>query len=523
MRISVTAALALATATPALSAQAFRQKDFDAYVARGLQLLRTPGASIAVVKDGRVLFAKGYGVRTLGDTARVDAHTLFQIASNTKAFTTAALAILADDGKLSWDDAVTTLLPGFQLYDPYVTREFTLRDLVTHRSGLGLGAGDLLWFHSNYNRGEIAYRIRFAKPASSFRSAYAYDNVLYIVAGEIFPAVAAQSWDDFVKNRIFTPLGMTESGTTTAFFTSSRNAATPHAVEDGELQVVPIDSVDNISPAGGIASNVTDLARWLICRLDSGRYAGGGRLFSERQAREMWSGQTILSIPDPPPPLAALRPNFAEYALGWRLRDYQGRKIVSHTGGLAGMSSQITLVPAEKLGIVILTNSESDLMAALTYRLLDDLLRAPPPRGDWVAAVALAGQIARARADSTLKATRVGRDSLSQPSLPLARYAGSYRDELYGDAAVALESGRLVLRFGRSPAFVGDLEHWQYDTFIARWRTRHLEDAYVTFALTPGGAIDRFQMTAVSPLADFSFDYQDLLFRPVAAPGGSTR
>src|SRR5207247_9492136 len=230
---------------------------------------------------------------------------------------------------------------------------------VTHRSGLGLGAGDLLWFHSNYSRGDIAYRIRFARPVSSFRSAYAYDNVLYIVAGEIFPAVAAQSWDDFVRNRIFTPLGRSESGTTTAFFTSSRNAATPHAVEGGKLQVVPLDSVDNISPAGGIASNVTDRARWLACRLDSGRYSGG-RLFGERQAREMWSGQTILPIPDPPSPLAALRPNFAEYGLGWRLRDYQGRKVVSAPGRLAGMTSQITLVPAERLGIVVLTNGESD-------------------------------------------------------------------------------------------------------------------------------------------------------------------
>src|SRR6266487_1201803 len=352
--------------------------DLDGYVAKALTAFDTPGAAVAVVKDGRVVLAKGYGHRRLGEPAPVDAHTLFQIASNTKAFTTAALALLVEEGKLSWDDPVTKFLPGFQLYDPYVTRELTVRDLVTHRSGLGLGAGDLLWFHSSYNRGEIAYRIRFARPVSSFRSAYAYDNVLYIVAGEIVPAVAAQSWDDFVRNRIFTPLGMSESGTATAFFTSSRNAAAPHAVEDGKLQVVPLDSVDNISPAGGIASNVTDLARWLVCRLDSGRYSGG-RLFSERQAREMWSGQTILPIPDPPPPLAALQPTFAEYALGWRLRDYQGRKIVSHTGGLAGMSSQITLVPAEKLGIVILTNSESDLMAALTYRLLDDFLDAPKP------------------------------------------------------------------------------------------------------------------------------------------------
>lgn len=510
-----TAVIALVASSA--TAQGFRQKDFDTYVARGLQVLRTPGAAIAVVKDGRVLFAKGYGLRTVGDTGRVDAHTLFQIASNTKAFTTAALAMLADDGKLSWDDPVTKFLPAFQLYDPYVTREFTVRDLVTHRSGLGLGAGDLLWFHSNYSRAEIAARIRFAKPVSSFRSQYAYDNVLYIVAGEIVAAVAGPTWDDFVRNRIFTPLGMSESGTTTAFFTSSRNAATPHAVEDGKLQPVPLDSVDNISPAGGIASNVTDLARWLICRLDSGRY-GGGRLFSEHQAREMWSGQTILPISDPPPPLAALRPSFAEYGLGWRLRDYLGRKTVSHTGGLAGMSSQITLVPAEKLGMVILTNSEADLMAALTYRLLDDLLGAPRPRADWVAAFDQSAQLARVSADSTLRATRAGRDSSSHPSLPLGRYAGAYRDDLYGDASVAFENGRLVLRFARSPAFVGDLEHWQYDTFIARWRTRHLEDAYVTFALDPDGSVERFQMAAVSPLADFSFDFQDLTFRPVARP-----
>ena len=512
MRIGLVAAALALTASP-VQAQ-FRPKDFDAYVARGLEALRTPGVAIAVVKDGRVVFAKGYGVRALGDTGRVDAHTLFQIASNTKAFTTAALAMLADAGKLSWDDPVTKFLPGFQLYDPYVTREFTVRDLVTHRSGLGLGAGDLLWFHSDYSRGEIAYRIRFAKPASSFRSAYAYDNVLYIVAGEIVPAIGGMSWDDFVTKRILTPLGMSETGTTIAYFAAAPNRAAPHAVERGTLQIVPIDSVDNTAPAGGIVSNVTDLAKWVICRLDSGRYAGG-RLFSERQAREMWSGQTILPIADPDPPLAALRPNFSEYGLGWRLRDYGGRKIVSHTGGLAGMSSQITLVPTEKLGIVVLTNSEADLMAALSYRLLDDFLNAPKARTDWVSAFAQAAEFDRAQADSALRATRTGRDSLSHPSLPLERYAGRYRDALYGDATVALESGRLVLRFSHSPAFVGDLEHWQHDTFIARWRTPHIEDAYATFSLNPDGSIDRFRMAAVSPLADFSFDYQDLEFRPV--------
>jgi CubicO group peptidase (beta-lactamase class C family) len=520
---SVVLGLALAAALPTQGlAQGFRQKDFDRYVEHGLQALETPGAAIAVVKDGKVLFARGYGVRRLGDTAHVDAHTLFQIASNTKAFTTALLAMLVDDGKLSWDDPVTKFLPGFALYDPYVTREFTVRDLVTHRSGLGLGAGDLLWFHSTYRRPEIAYRIRYARPVSSFRSAYAYDNVLYIVAGEIFPAAAGQTWDDAVKQRIFTPLGMTETGSSIAFFTSSPNAATPHAVEHGRLAIVPIDSVDNTAPAGGIVSNVTDMAKWVLCRLDSGR-AGSTRLFSTREAREMWAGQTIMPITDPPAPLAALRPNFSEYALGWRLRDYQGHKMVSHTGGLAGMTSQVTLVPSERLGIVILTNGESDLMAALTDRLLDDFLGAPRPRTDWVAAYALAAQQDEAHADSIIAAGRAGRDSLSRPSIPLDKYAGHYHDQLYGDADITLENGKLVLRFSRSPAFTGDLEHWQYDTFIARWRAPHVEDAYVTFALNPNGSIDRFRMAAVSPLADFSFDYQDLEFRPAAAAGPSGR
>jgi len=283
-------------------------------------------------------------------------------------------------------------------------------------------------------------------------------------------------------------------------------------VEKGKLQVVPRDSIDNTGPAGGIVSNVSDMAKWLLCRLDSGRYAGG-RLFSERQARVMWAGQTILPIGDPPPPLAALRPSFSEYGLGWFLRDYRGRKVVAHTGGLAGMTSQVMLVPGERLGLVVLTNGESSLMTALGYRLLDTFFGAPPT--DWVAAFAQAEQLERAQADSIVRARAGSRDSLAGPSLPLGRYAGTYRDALYGDATLTLENGRLVLRFSHSPAFVGDLEHWQYESFIARWRTAHIEDAYVTFALEPGGSIEQFKMEAVSPLADFSFDYQDLLFRPV--------
>ena len=488
-------------------------RDLDTEVTRGLQLFQVPGMAIAVVKDGKVLLARGFGVRRVGDQAPVDANTYFQIASNTKAFTTALLAQLVDAGKLAWDDPVTRYLPWFQLSDPWVTREFTVRDLVTHRSGLGLGAGDLLWFHSTYSAEEVVRRLRAAKPVTSFRSGYAYDNVLYIAAGLVIEAVTGQPWSDVVKARIFTPLGMSATGTDIALM-SSADAASAHSLTDGKIQRVPLDTIDNTLPAGGIITNVTDLAKWMLVRLDSGRLAGGGRLFSARQAAEMWAPQTILPIGNPPPSLAGLRPNFAAYGLGWVLRDYRGHKIVTHDGGLAGMTSRTILVPDLKLGIVMLTNAEQEVYAPLGAELLDHFFGAP--RTDWITRYHDALALAQGMADSVQRAQAAQRDSTAGPSLPLARYAGAYRDALYGDATIATEGDGLVLRFAHSPAFVGDLRPWQHDTFVAHWRTAHIEDAFVTFALNPDGSIDQFKMAAVSPLADFSFDYQDLLFKPAA-------
>jgi CubicO group peptidase (beta-lactamase class C family) len=498
-----------------LGAQATLPKDWDAEVTRALHLFQVPGLAMAVVKDGQVLLARGYGVRRLGNPAPVDGHTDFQIASNTKAFTTALLAQLVDSGKLAWDDPVTHYLPWFELRDPWVTREFTIRDLITHRSGLGLGAGDLLWFHSNYSAEEVVRRLRAAKPVSSFRSRYAYDNVLYIAAGLVVEAVTGKPWSEVLRERILRPLHMDATGTDIALM-SGPNAGAAHALSGGTLQIVPLDTIDNTLPAGGIISNVDDLSKWLVARLDSGRLPDGSRLFSARQAAEMWAAQTILPIGSPPPPLAGLRPNFAAYGLGWSLRDYRGHKIVTHDGGLAGMTSRTILVPDLKLGIVMLTNAEQPVYAPLGFELLDHFMGAA--RHDWVTPYHDALASAAATADSAMRAATAARDTASRPSLPLARYAGRYVDPMYGGATIALEGDHLVLRFGRSPAFVGDLEHWQYDTFVAHWRTAHIEDAYVTFALTPDGSVEHFKMAAVNPLADFSFDYQDLRFEPVQGP-----
>jgi len=493
------------------------QDRLDAVVERTRARFAVPGIAVGIVKDGRVMLAKGYGVRRLGEAVPVTADTLFGIASNTKAFTAAALAILVDEGKLRWDDAVVTHMPAFQMYDPYVTREITVRDLLVHRSGLGLGAGDLMfWPEADFSRDEVIRRLRFIQPATSFRSAYAYDNILYLAAGQLIPAVTGTTWDDFVRDRIFRPLGMVHSNTSVRLNPPHGDVATPHARTGGRVAPIEPSRFDNNAPAGGIDSCVSDMLRWVTAQLNQGDLGGGRRLFSAAQSREMWSPVTPIPIAGNAP-VPAIRPNFQAYGLGWNLSDYRGHKLVHHTGGLAGYVSRVTLVPDLKLGIVVLTNQEeTGAFQTVTYTVLDQYLAAPVT--DWVTTFYDASRQRAAAAGKTTSEAAAKRNAHSRPSLPLTAYAGRYRDAWFGDAAIEERGGNLVLRFAHSPGLTGDLEHWQYDTFIARWRDRTLEaDAYVTFSLKPDGSIDQVKMAPVSPLTDFSYDFQDLLLRPVAA------
>jgi len=489
--------------------------DLDAYVAASMKTFDVPGMAVAIVKDGKTVVAKGYGVRKLGDPAPVDEFTMFGIGSNTKAFTTAALATLIDEGKLSWDDPVYQRLPGFVMYDPYVSHEMTIRDLLTHRSGMGLGEGDLLfWPHTTYTREEIIYKLRFMKPASSFRSHYAYDNLLYMTAGQIIPAVTGTSWDDYVHRRIFGPLGMTHSNVSTAAYKPGDDYAYPHSRVDGKLQVVPFEVLDNAGPAGSINSCAADMAKWVQLQLNRGQFTDrDGRLFTEQRSKEMWTPQTILPIGDPPPPLAGLKANFADYALGWGLRDYHGRKLVGHTGGLSGFVSRVMLVPEENLGVVVLTNAEEGgAFDSILYHVLDHYFHLPPT--DWIANFKTLKDTREKEAADTMKKAEGARAADSKPSLPLEKYVGTYNDAWYGPITIRMENGGLVITFDHTPTMIGDLQHWQFDTFKTHWRARTIEDAFITFSLNPDGSIDSARMAAVSPLADFSFDYQDLLLKP---------
>jgi CubicO group peptidase (beta-lactamase class C family) len=474
-----------------------------------------PGMAVAIVKDGKIVVTKGFGVRKLGESIPVDEFTMFAIGSNTKAFTTAALATLVDAGKLTWDDHVYERLGDFVMYDPYVSHEMTICDLLTHRSGMGLGEGDLLfWPHSTYTRDEIIHKLRFMKPHSSFRSHYAYDNLLYMTAGQIIPAVTGTPWEDYVRQRIFEPLGMKHSVVSNKDFKSGDDYAWPHSRVDGKLQVIPLEDLDNVGPAGSINSSAADMARWIQLQLNRGKFSErDGRLFSEQQSREMWSPQTILPTGNPPPALAGLKANFADYGLGWGLRDYHGRKLIGHTGGVAGFVSRVMLVPEENLGVVILTNAEeTSAFDAILFHVLDHYLQLPPT--DWIAAFKGADEQERKEAAETIKKAEGSRVAQSKPSLVLEKYAGTYNDAWYGPITIRTENGGLVMSFDHTPGMVGDLQHWQYDTFKAHWRVRTIEDAFVTFSLNPDGTIDSAKMVAVSPLADFSFDYQDLLLRP---------
>ena len=519
--LSLAPGLAAAPAAP--SPASVLPPGFDALVARAMKTFEVPGMAVAVVKDGRIVLAKGYGVREAGRPAPVDARTLFGIASNTKAFTATALGLLVEEGRIDWDGQVTRYLPWFQMWDPYVTREMTVRDLLVHRSGLGLGAGDLLlWPTSSYTRREIAGRLRFIRPATSFRSAYAYDNMLYVVAGELIEAVSGMTWEDFVVERIFKKAGLASSRprhSAALAASPDGNVALPHATADGRPAPLAVDENDNMNAAGGILSCADDMARWMNLHLAGGRLPDGTRLFGEWTERQLTAIVTPIPIGEPAPELAAQRMNFSGYALGFRVNDYRGRRLVSHTGGLSGYVSKVVMVPELGLGVAVLTNQQSDeAYNSVIYAVLDRAMGAPAT--DWTAAYLQVRERARARTDDTLKAAEAKRDRSARASLPLAAYAGAYQDAWYGPVDVTVEgdgaAARLVMSFAKTPGFVGDLEHWSRETFVVRWRNRGLgADAYVTFVLDPDGAIGEVRMKPFSPDTDFSYDFQDLLLKPV--------
>ena len=463
---------------------AFSQQEpfggLDGYIVKSMQDWETPGLAIAIVKNDSVIFAKGYGVRKMGGKDAVTPRTIFAVASTTKAMTVACLGMLVDQGKIKWDEPVTKHLPKFQLYDPYVTRELTVRDLLCHRSGLE--RGDALWYRSPYSREEVLYRIRFLEPGWSFRSRYGYQNIMFMAAGEIIPSVTDTSWDNFIKERLFAPLWMSRSSTSVTALQGLDDVATPHARLNGVMQPVPWPNFDNVGAAGSVNSCVLDMAQWIRMNLNNGVY-DGKKILSADVIKEIQTPQMVTRLDSAN---LALRPSthFSAYGLGWGLIDYQGRKIIHHTGSLDGMRTRVVLVPEEQLGFVIIFNSSNTgLHEALGYRILDHYLGAP--ERDWSAVLLKDVQEGREKTNAREKKRNDERVKDTKLSLPLDRYAGQYENEMYGAVTLTVKNGKLFL--SAYPGYEGEMNHWHYDTFQVVWQDRSLGKDFVTFTLGVDG------------------------------------
>ena len=467
---------------PALAAQTPALAELDAYVARAVRDWRVPGLAIAVVRDDSVVFAKGYGVRELGKPGAVDAGTRFAIGSTTKAMTAVALGMLVDEGKVRWDEPVITYLPGFRVGDPYVTRELTVRDLLTHRGGLG--NADQLWASADYTPEEISRRVATIQPAYSLRSSFIYQNIMYAIAGDVVAAASGVPWATFLRTRIFTPLGMSATEPTLASLAGQANIAAPHAEIRDTIRQITNRSVDAVAPAGAVWSSVGDMAKWMRFILDSGR-VDGKRLLTAATYREIMSPQVIAPT-SMYTTMQVVRPHFFTYGLGWFLHDYDGEAVAMHTGSIDGMSAIIGLIPDRRLGVYVLANLDhAELRHALMYRVFD-LHRGESGR-DWSRELLALYTRLDAQADSARREQQRRRATDTRPSLPLDRYAGTYSSPTYGDAVITVRDGALHFAFGKGRR--GRLTHWQYDTFEAQWEDIRMTPSLVTFAPDGSGGV----------------------------------
>ena len=473
-----------------------------------------PGIAVAVIKDGKIVHAKGYGVRSLDSRLPVDENTLFGIASNSKAFTAFALGILVDEGKISWDDKVRTWIPEFKMYSPYVTEEFTIRDLLTHRSGLGLGAGDLMFFpdSSDFELKDILYNLQFLKPVSGFRTKFDYDNNLYIVAGEVVKRASGISWEEFVESRIMKPVGMHHSATSFDRLKDTTDIIDGHAEVEGKVRVIARSRSKVDHPAGGIYSSINDLAKWVELLLNNGYLLpDSARIFSRSVQTEIWSPQTIIRNGDP----GDYHTHFKAYGLGFFMEDLSGLKEISHTGGLEGMVTQIVLFPEISLGIIVLTNQqEPDAFIAVSNQIRDGYLGLP--HKDWVRE--LSAENNRYKAEGKKMTDSIWNEIKKAQEHPVQMkfgiYAGRYRDPWLGEIKIQAKNGKYWFVSKRSPKLSGEMFPYKENSFVVKWADRSMDaDAFVIFRLDENGVAEGMKMKAISPQTDFSYDFQDLDFK----------
>lgn len=492
-------------------------RQIDSITEKVLKTFDVPGIAVAVVKDGKIIHSKGYGVASLDTKEKVDEHTRFAIASNSKAFTAAALGILVDSGKIKWTTLVTDIIPEFKLYAPYVTENFIIADLLTHRSGLGLGAGDLMFWPGapKFTKEEIIHNLRFLKPVSQFRTKFDYDNLLYMVAGEVVARVSGTTWEEFVESHIMKPLGMNESATSYSRLKNRENVIDPHAPVEGKVQVVDREMNETLNAAGGIYSSVYDMSKWAIMQMNDGKYGDGlnQQLFSKAVHNDMWTIHTVLPVG----PSTTYNTNFSGYGLGWFISDEMGHKVVTHTGGLLGMVTQFTLIPDMKLGIIVFTNQQSGAaFQSITNSIKDAYfdIKGKDRIQQYFARVQAGLKNAEEITGKIWK--DINAASASAGNIDLKKYAGVFEDPWFGKINISMKNGKLFFEALKSPKLQGYMSYFKGNTFVVKWNDRSLDaDAFVNYALDFQGNTSAVAMEAISPLTDFSFDFQDLNFKRI--------
>lgn len=499
-------------------AQSALPPDLDDYVAKVLQAFQVPGVGVGIVKDGKVVLAKGYGIRKLGDLAKVDENTLFNIASNSKAFTATAIAMLVEEGKLKWEDKVIEHLPWFRMSDDYVTTHLTLRDLFVHHSGISAYVNDVLLFPpSAFSRRELLEKLKDVKLRYDFRTVYAYDNIMYLAAGEIIEAKTGMSWEDFVKARIFGKVGMYHSISKYSTLKKQANVAYAHVVRNGKLE--RLDSFfdmnigDASNPAGGIVSSAKDMSNWLITQLDSGRTPEKGRLFKPEATRELWKIIRPMPVGQEPEWLKPAQRHFSGYALGFRTFDYRGYQVVGHGGLLTGFVSQIAMVPDLRLGVVLLTNQLSTgAYNAIINHILDYNMKAAP--FDWLAGFKKDWDKSLARRDSVQQSRKKIQPNTGLPmSLPVEKYMGVYKDGLMGNIVIGKGDQGLDIRFVKSPLYAADLVHFHGDMFKLNYKNKDMgEGPFLSFSLNPDLSIREGKF--ISSFSNADGELEELVLTP---------
>jgi CubicO group peptidase (beta-lactamase class C family) len=449
---------------------------FDAQAEAARKAWSVPGMSIAVVQDGKVLLSKGYGIRELGKNDAVDAQTLFGSMSTTKAMVAVAMGILVDQGKVDWDDKVIKHLPDFRIGDPYITQELKVRDLFTHNSGLG--STDFLWARTpELPADEAVRRMQYARPSYSFRGGFSYQNSMYLVAGKVIEKASGMSWESFMTDRVFRPLGMTSTTPTLGSALNSSNRSRAHFKINGKIEVIPEMPIDSVAPAGAVWSSADDIGKWVTFLLGDGQ-----PLLKPATMNEIFKPQVILPSGFYPT-FRLTKPKWTTYGLGWFQHDYRGEKVDMHTGSIAGRTAIVGLMRDKKIGVYIFGNLDhAEARHSLMYKVFD-LFAFNDNSRDWNAEVKTLYNGIEADGLKRAEAQLAKRLSNTKPSVPLESYAGTYTDPFYGTVEVKLVDGKLRVTAARD--LTADLEHRHVDTFMARWSRPWMGESLVTFQLNP--------------------------------------